>query len=91
MGAVLVWSLVSGAGDAHGNECERVRAESCGYYQRVVAKSVEDFRAAVAVCVESSRDTTDKNGLDVGAGLVHGPGAMPAGRLLGASSARPTQ
>ena len=68
---VLFGLVVAGSenavGGEYGVECERVRAEACSYYQYEAAKSVEDFRAALTVCVESSRDTTDKYGLDTGA------------------------
>ena len=55
------------AGSVGASECLEAKADACGYYEWVVAKSMADFKAAVGVCVESSRDTTDKFGLDTGA------------------------
>ena len=55
------------AGGASANECLKAKADACGYYEYVVAKSMADFKAVLSVCVESSKDTTDKYGLDMGA------------------------
>ena len=63
-GIVLVVGVVC---SASANECVKAKSDACGYYEYVVAKSMSDFKAAVAVCVKSSRDTTDAYGLDFGA------------------------
>ena len=64
--AVIV--LAAGvAGGASANECLKAKADACDYYEYVVAKSMSDFKSALSVCVQSSRDTTDKYGLDTGA------------------------
>ena len=52
---------------ANASECLKAKSDACGYYEYVVAKSMSDFKSAVAICVESSRDTTDAYGLDFGA------------------------
>ena len=65
VGPAVVATMI--AGSASASDCLKAKAEACGYYEWVVVKSIADFRAAVAVCVESSRDTTDKYGLDTGA------------------------
>ena len=53
--------------NASASECLKEKAEACSYYEYMAGKSMKDFKAAVGICVESSRDTTDKFGLDVGA------------------------
>ena len=53
--------------NASASECLKAKAEACSYYEYIAGKSMSDFKAAVGICVESSRDTTDKFGLDTGA------------------------
>lgn len=63
----IVLALVLIPSVAGASDCQKAKSDACGYYEYVVAKSMSDFKSALGICVESSRDTTDKYGLDSGA------------------------
>lgn len=62
---ILATGAVCSASSA--SECLKAKSDACGYYEYMASKTMLDFKAALSVCVESSRDTTDAFNLDVGA------------------------